>query len=515
MIKKDISYLILAFSFIFLPFITLLFFLIIYRIDLCSFIPYWNDEVSWYNQIKSVIHYGKPLGYFGYDGNHASYGTFGPWGGAIVVLRAFFGKLFGWNYYSSIFSNAIILSLSQVAFLGFTKPQKKNLLYLILAYCCLFICHLYIVTVMAECTRIALGIFLSGFVYYLFNNKNNYSTKIHILYILGFFIIIGSIFVYLLFSFMLPIYIFLVLQRNVKILKRLWQQVLISGIIGFILIVIIAYIHRKFCAGYGVNSVSLFKNILMHPLKGSMSLMKSGCNNARKVGFSFCFHNNLNDFGFVGAYLLFYYCSLFVVAGTFIVRIQKKDIDTHDIFLYVQILFISIFTLFMSFFFYSNFSEWSFVRGISSSFAILLYLICLTKRNKDSIKVLTLGLLVILPFEKKFTSNLSGRTNTETLAELKKYEKIFDEYIQVNPKGSPWENTIMRCGTTLPIYAALPVGTSTNLMLFNMTVFTEPKYAIFNRNEYEDLRKQYEVSGFSLVYSDDVLYIYENNFYKK
>lgn len=48
--------------------------------DLSKFTLVYNDEVSWYNQVAAVVEYGKPLGYYGYNGSYAKIGTFGPWG---------------------------------------------------------------------------------------------------------------------------------------------------------------------------------------------------------------------------------------------------------------------------------------------------------------------------------------------------------------------------------------------------------------------------------------------------
>lgn len=51
-----------------------------FKFELSILQPVWNDEIGWYNQVAAVIEYGKPLGYYGYNGTHAQIGTWGAWG---------------------------------------------------------------------------------------------------------------------------------------------------------------------------------------------------------------------------------------------------------------------------------------------------------------------------------------------------------------------------------------------------------------------------------------------------
>ena len=72
--KMQILTIVLA---IVLPFIISTIYLAIIRQNIFSIKPCWNDESLYYNQIKSVLEYGHPLGYFGYGGSHARFLNFG------------------------------------------------------------------------------------------------------------------------------------------------------------------------------------------------------------------------------------------------------------------------------------------------------------------------------------------------------------------------------------------------------------------------------------------------------
>lgn len=68
-----------------LPFLVVGFILFLngYKLRFSILLPAWNDEVGWWNQVNTMIQYGKPFGYYGYNGTHAAIGKWAAWG----VLR--------------------------------------------------------------------------------------------------------------------------------------------------------------------------------------------------------------------------------------------------------------------------------------------------------------------------------------------------------------------------------------------------------------------------------------------
>ena len=79
-------------------------------IHLRSFIPATiNDEYGWYQQIEALVKYNKPFGYFGYNEYHALLGNLSSWPSLTLLPYVLIGKVIGWNNYSMVISNIIIL----------------------------------------------------------------------------------------------------------------------------------------------------------------------------------------------------------------------------------------------------------------------------------------------------------------------------------------------------------------------------------------------------------------------
>ena len=75
--KMDLKRIPVYILFILMPLLTALFLCLCYRVDPRAAIPVWNDESSWFCQVRSAAAFGSPLGYYGYNGGHAAIGTFG------------------------------------------------------------------------------------------------------------------------------------------------------------------------------------------------------------------------------------------------------------------------------------------------------------------------------------------------------------------------------------------------------------------------------------------------------
>ena len=119
-----------------------------FKFELSILQPVWNDEIGWYNQVAAVIEYGKPLGYYGYNGTHAQIGTWGAWGIAPLLPYAAFGKIFGWGLSSMALANIFFLCLAMLLLVIMTRPSVTQTLWLILLYSCSFITIGYSLTYM-------------------------------------------------------------------------------------------------------------------------------------------------------------------------------------------------------------------------------------------------------------------------------------------------------------------------------------------------------------------------------
>ena len=66
-----------------------------------------NDEVVYYKMVESVVNFGYPQGYYGYNESHAAIGNFSTWGPMPLLLWSIAGKIIGWNLISPIICTMI------------------------------------------------------------------------------------------------------------------------------------------------------------------------------------------------------------------------------------------------------------------------------------------------------------------------------------------------------------------------------------------------------------------------
>lgn len=112
-----------------LPFLVSGIFLYIHEGQLiANIMPTWNDEDFYYHQIKAILEYGQPLGYYGYDGSHAMFGNFGFHGFIILLPYVLFSAVFGLEYYTIALVNILFLSITNIVYMLLYKPDLKRLL---------------------------------------------------------------------------------------------------------------------------------------------------------------------------------------------------------------------------------------------------------------------------------------------------------------------------------------------------------------------------------------------------
>jgi hypothetical protein len=86
-----------------------------------AYVPVYNDEVSWFHQVKTLVDAGWPDGYYGYNGTHSDLGI-GPWGIGPLLPYAAFGAVFGWSPWSLVVANLVFLGLGQLFVVLVARP---------------------------------------------------------------------------------------------------------------------------------------------------------------------------------------------------------------------------------------------------------------------------------------------------------------------------------------------------------------------------------------------------------
>lgn len=128
----------------------------------------WNDELFYYKQVESILKFGYPLGYYGFNESHALKLSFAAWSPALVFPWILWGLVFGWNLMSPVICNIVLLTLTCFAFVWLVRPSWKQLGILTFLFCLYTPFVRYMLSVMPEIICFSMVIvFLSLAVNYL------------------------------------------------------------------------------------------------------------------------------------------------------------------------------------------------------------------------------------------------------------------------------------------------------------------------------------------------------------
>lgn len=87
----------------------------------------WNDELFYFKQVESIVKYGFPRGYFGFNESHALQLSFAAWSPVLVFPWILWGLVFGWNLLSPVICNIVLLTIAVFVFVWLVKPTWKQL----------------------------------------------------------------------------------------------------------------------------------------------------------------------------------------------------------------------------------------------------------------------------------------------------------------------------------------------------------------------------------------------------
>lgn len=95
----------------------------------------WNDELFYYKQVESIVEFGYPQGYYGFNESHGLKLSFAAWSPVLVLPWIVWGLLFGWNLLSPVICNILLMTVAVFLFVWLVKPTWKQLGVLTLLFC--------------------------------------------------------------------------------------------------------------------------------------------------------------------------------------------------------------------------------------------------------------------------------------------------------------------------------------------------------------------------------------------
>jgi len=454
--------------------------------DLSEFTPVFSDEVSWYGQVSSVVKYGKPIGYYGYNGSHAQIGTFGNWGISAVYFMALIPKLL--SFFVEMHEGILILGnlgwacLANGLFVLLAKPNRTQLKILILLYLCLFVNHLYMFLAMAEILRFSMAVILAGMFCFLHNRQDHPAYRIMLYGVVPVSILIAAS-TYVVFGILLPVWFYFIYKDKERKLSchaaaYFIGTLFLSVFITLAVYVINGYFQSPYMEGTISSMLYAFSKGIEHGIKFAiLSILErfGKCSPGAIISLIGI------DCGFISIQLLLYYF-MFALAIYAIIKGRKnsfRDNGVHFIIAYVFVAWLSVFIVLY------DTGTWTLIRGMNIAFVFALYLLAMTD-IKATKKIVMVSLIGLIPFLMIFEdTSLNGRNDTDRL----NLSKEFAEHIVLDEESEdPWENTVAYYGSYQKHGFDLPIGAGVNLMLYS-GVNERAKYVIVEDDHYIDTER--------------------------
>ncbi|MBR1772002.1 MAG: hypothetical protein IJ747_08230 [Lachnospiraceae bacterium] len=125
----------------------------------------WNDELFYYKQVESIVRFGYPYGYYGFNESHGLVLSFAAWSPVLVLPWIVWGLLFGWNLLSPVLCNILLMTSAMLLFVLLARPTWKQLGILTLLFCLYTPFVRYMLSGMPEIICISHLIVFYGLVY--------------------------------------------------------------------------------------------------------------------------------------------------------------------------------------------------------------------------------------------------------------------------------------------------------------------------------------------------------------
>lgn len=203
----------------------------------------WNDELFYYKQVESIVEFGYPQGYYGFNESHGLKLSFAAWSPVLVLPWIVWGLLFGWNLLSPVVCNIVLMTLAVFLFGWLVRPTWKQMGVLTLLFCLYTPFVRYMLSGMPEIICISHLILFYGLAV-------NYQRAERAGKLAGLFVIAGLLTLmrpYMLLFLLLPVYF---LIRAAKRQGKFWLGIVGSGVISGGILLCYAMIKHYFGAEY-------------------------------------------------------------------------------------------------------------------------------------------------------------------------------------------------------------------------------------------------------------------------
>lgn len=487
----------------------------------------WNDEAAYYQLIKTCITTGQPVGYWGFNGNHAIVGTGSAWSPAIIWPYAIFAYVFPLSNGFVYFVNLFYITLANFIFYLCVKPDKKQCIKLALAQATSVVFIMYLSVNMSEMFRYALAIVIAGLLYRILFKESSKAIK----YVITPLLIVGATQVYVFFAFCVPIYVFAVMKRN-----KLWQKLLASvaamGVVAFGSY----YLLHLISSNYNIHKTEALLNAVKSMDIGGavwafLSMMKQGAGDVFRL-WTYVYTNPLIPFHVLFAVILVLISAGIIVS--FMIKKKKRPTGAEDAKETVVkressknavIAIIVIYSIAVFFWMYMtlySIDPFTFMRGTYIVVIFSMYLMAMMdcKRLYAVILGVQAVSLAFLPINMDYymTGHYMAAEEYEEWAAL---EEAVSEVIVLDEAKDAWGNTVAMYTMEPKAICAMPGGVGVNFIMEDGVLPEEAGYLFVSLIPGAEQSSEWIVRDFGTFYGQysevlekDYTVIYDDGMYR-
>lgn len=443
----------------------------------------WNDEAAYLQMIKNCITTGQPVGYWGFNGNHAILGTGGAWSPAIIWPYAVLAFVFPITQGFVFFVNLFYITLANIIFLLCVKPNREKCIRLSLLQATSAVFILYLSVNMSEIFRYAFAIVIAGLLYHMFFDDAKPIVK----YVITPLVILAAVQVYVFFAFCVPVYVFALLRKS-----KLWIKITVS--VGAMGVVALAsyYLLHLISSNYNIyKTEALLAAVKSLDIPGAvvafLRMMKQGMSQVIQL-WTYVYSNPLIPWHVLFSVLLV------LLAGVLFARmfIKKEDADQRHDGILGAIVIYGIPLFYLMYMTLYSIEPFTFVRGTQIVVVFALYFLALMKNKILFYVVLAIQAVSLLFLPANMEYFMEERYLTqETRQEWIALEEGFSEVFEVDKSAGTWANTVAMYTMEPKVICALPGGIGVNFIMQDGIFAEEAGYILCSKAKPDELNSEW------------------------
>lgn len=203
----------------------------------------WNDELFYYKQVESILKFGFPQGYYGFNESHGLVLSFAAWSPVLVLPWILWGFFFGWTLISPVVCNIFLMTMAVFLFVWLADPDVRQLSVLALLFCLYTPFTRYMMSGMPEIICISHLIIFYGLAYSYQAREKGWKLAM-LFFLSGLLTLMRP---YMLLFMILPAFLWI---RQSKKQGKIWKGILGSGLFMGLVLGLYAGIKHYFGAEY-------------------------------------------------------------------------------------------------------------------------------------------------------------------------------------------------------------------------------------------------------------------------